>query len=115
MQKSSLFHLLIFVIESILESHDQTDDHDHDHFWSCPPKKIMISFLIFVNLYQHVKNQFPVSVHSSDTVNLRVPGQDWPHPSLTMPNQKIFNQLLIFVNLYQYTKNELFHGSVMEI
>ena len=46
------------------------------------------------------------SVHSSDTVNFRVPRPDWPHSFLTMPHQKLFNQLLIFVNLYQHAKNE---------
>ena len=32
--------------------------------------------LIFVNLYQHAKNQFIPSAHSSDPVNSRVPSPD---------------------------------------
>ena len=33
--------------------------------------KIFDQLLIFVNLYQHAKNEFITSVHSSDTVNLK--------------------------------------------
>ena len=36
MQKTSLFHLLIFKMQSISESHDQTS---HTHFWQWPLKK----------------------------------------------------------------------------
>ena len=36
MQKISLFHLFIFEIQSILESHDQTG---YIHYWPYPPKK----------------------------------------------------------------------------
>ena len=66
--------------------------------------------LIFVSLYQRAKNQLIPSVHSSDTVNIRVQKPDWPHPFLThvqpMSNHKIFDQFLIFVNLLQHAKNE---------
>ena len=41
MQKTSLFHLLIFKIQSISESHDQTS---HTHFWQWPLKKLSINF-----------------------------------------------------------------------
>ena len=61
--------------------------------------------LIFVNLYQHAKNQFIPSAHSSDTVNFKVPSHDWPHPFLTMPTPETFK--LIFTKLYQYAKNKL--------
>ena len=43
---------------------------------------------IFVNLYQHAKNQSIPYVHSSDTVNSRVPSPDWPHPFFSMPIPK---------------------------
>ena len=33
--------------------------------------------LIFVNLHQHTRNQFILSVHFSDTVNFRVQRPDW--------------------------------------
>ena len=46
------------------------------------------------------------SVQSSDTVNFRDQGPDWPHPFLTMPYQKKFDQILIFMNLYQHAKNK---------
>ena len=47
MQKFSLFHLLISEVQSILDK----SIFDHIH-----PKKIN-QLLIFVNLYQHTKNQ----------------------------------------------------------
>ena len=70
-----------------------------------PTQKIFDQLLIFVNLYQHAKNQFIPSVHSSDTVSFKVPLLDWPHPFLTMPTPKTFQ--LIFMELYQHAKNKL--------
>ena len=70
-----------------------------------PTQKIFDQLLIFENLYQHAKNQFIPSVHSSDTVNFKVPSHDWPHPFLTMPTPKTFK--LIFMKLYQHAKNKL--------
>ena len=70
-----------------------------------PTQKIFDQLLSFVNLYQHAKNQFIPSVHSSDTVNFKVPSHDWPHPFLTMPTPKTFK--LIFMKLYQHAKNKL--------
>ena len=58
-------------------------------------------------IYQHAKNQFTLSIHSSDTVNFGIPSTDWPHPFLPMLNTKIFNHLLICVKLYQHVKNQL--------
>ena len=52
--------------------------------------------LLFLNLYQHVKNQFIPTAHLPD----------WPYPFLIISNQKSFEQLFIFVNLYQHAKNE---------
>ena len=99
-------------------------------------QKVFDQLLIFVNLYQHVKNQLfnlfvlkiqsilicmilyqnqlIPSVHSSDTVSFRDQRPDWPHSFLTMSNQKIFDQLLIFVNLYQHAKNEVVQFFVLE-
>ena len=88
--------------QPILESRNQTG---HIDFWLCPPKKKNDQLLTFVNLYQHAKNQFIPSVHSSDTVNFKVPSHDWPHPFLTMPTPKTFK--LIFMKLYQHAKNKL--------
>ena len=51
------------------------------------------------------KNQFTPSVHSSNTVNFKVPSQDWPHQFLTMQTPKTFN--LISMKLYQHAKNKL--------
>ena len=105
MQKTSLFHLLIFETHlfyiSILEFRDQKDD---THFWLCLPKKFFDQLLNFVNLYQHAKNQFISSVHSSDTVNFRVPWPDWPRPFLTMPTQKY--HFLLYVGFFQPAKNQ---------
>ena len=61
--------------------------------------------MIFMNLYQHAKNQFILSVHSSDTINFQVPSHDWSHPFLTIPNPKTFK--LIFMKLHQHAKNKL--------
>ena len=83
MLKISLFNQFIFKIQLILESHDQTFDQ----------------LLIFVNLYQHAKK----SVHSSDTINFRVPSPDWPHLYLTKPFPKDFQAPF---NLYELAKNK---------
>ena len=63
--------------------------------------------LVFVTMYQHAKNQFILSVHSSVTVNFRIPSPDWPHTFLTMLTPKIFNHLLICVKVYLHAKNQL--------
>ena len=60
-----------------------------------PTPKNFDQLLIFVNLYQHAKNQFIPSVHFSDTVSFKVPQHDWPQTFLTM------------LKLYQYAKNKL--------
>ena len=57
-----------------------------------PTPKKFNQLLIFMNLYQHAKNQFIPSVHSSDTVSFKVPSYDWPHAFLTMPSPKTFSQ-----------------------
>ena len=100
-----LYSICSSEIQSILESHDQTI---HTHFWPCPPNKFLISFWFLWICIKMQKiglfNQF--IVHSSDTVNFKVPSNDWPHPFLTMPAPKIFNHLLICLNLYQHAKNQ---------
>ena len=58
-------------------------------------------------MYQHAKNKFIPSVHSSDTVNFRVPSQDWLHAFLTMLTPKIFDDFLICVKLCQHGKDQL--------
>ena len=65
-----------------------------------------------MNLYQHAKNQFIPSIHSSNKVNFRVFSHDWPNPFLTTPITKIFNHLLIRMKLYQPTKKSLNSPSV---
>ena len=47
--------------------------------------------LIFVNLYQHAKNQLIHFVPSSDTISFRALSPKRPHPFLTMLTPKIFN------------------------
>ena len=68
-----------------------------------PTQKNFDQLLIFVNLYQHAKNQFIPSLHSSDTVNFKVHSHDWPHPLLTMPTPETFK--LIFMILYQHAES----------
>ena len=98
-------YLFIFEIQSILEASYQT------HFWPWAPKKVFDQLLIFVNLYEDVKNQLIQSIYSSGTAFFRVPWTDFWHPFLTIYTPKIFNQLLICVNLYQMCmkKLRLFH------
>ena len=59
MQKSSLFHQFIIEIQSILESCDQTGHTQtfFDHLF------------IYVNLYQHVKNQAILLIYSGGMVD----------------------------------------------
>ena len=71
-----------------------------------PTPKIFNHLLIFLSLYQHAKNQFIPSVHSSDTVSFSVQRSYWPYQLLTMPNQKSFSQILLFVTFYQLVENE---------
>ena len=63
-----------------------------------PTQKFFDQLLIFVNLYQHAKK----TVHSSDTINFRVPSPDWSHLFLTIPFPKDFQAPF---NLYEFAKN----------
>ena len=45
-------------------------------FDHAPPPKKFCQLLIFVNLYEHSKNKFISSAHSSDTVNLSILSPD---------------------------------------
>ena len=76
-------------------------------FDHAPPPQKFCQLLIFVNLYEHSKNKFISSAHSSDTVNLSILSPDWPHPFLIMFTPKIFNYLLICMNLGHHAKNQL--------
>ena len=64
MQKISSFHLFILEIESILESWDKIG---HTPFVTMANHKDFDQLLIFVNLYQHAKNQ---AICSEEMVNL---------------------------------------------
>ena len=50
--KTHLFHMLIFVIQSILASHAQTG---HIHFWLCPPQTFLVSFY-FLRIWNNMQN-----------------------------------------------------------
>ena len=76
-------------------------------FLTTPTEKSLNQLLIFLNLYQHAKNQFLPSVHSSDTVNFRVSSTNWPFLFLTILTPKIFNHFLICVNLCQHAKKSV--------
>ena len=88
-KKITLFHLFIFQIQPMSESHDQTG---HTLFWPDWPhpvwpflsKKFLISFYYFWEPVSTCKNPYLPSVYSSDTVNFRVPPPDRPYPFLTM-------------------------------
>ena len=74
-------------------------------FLTMPSKKIFDQLLMFVNQYQHAKNQFIPSVHSSDKFNFKVPSHDWQHPVLTIPTSKTVQ--LILMKFDQHAKNKL--------
>ena len=94
---------------SVLASCDQTG---HKHLWPCPPKDFWSAFnfcgsVSIIIYYYSIIYQFISSLHSSDTVSLRVAWPDWPYTFLIMPTQKIFNHLLICMDFHQPTKNQL--------
>ena len=64
MQKISSFHLFILEIDSILESWDKIG---HTPFVTMAKQKAFNQLLIFVNLYQHAKNQ---AICSDEMVDL---------------------------------------------
>ena len=103
LQKISLFHMFILLIQSIFESHHMTS---YVHFNHANPK-IFKHLLICRNLYQQAKTHLISLVQSWNTVNFRVQWPDWLYshfwPCLT---KKIFTQLLFFVNFYQLVKNK---------
>ena len=66
MQKISALHPFNLEIQSILESCEQTD---HIHIWPLPPKKMFDQLLIYVILYQHVKNQAILLIFSGNMVD----------------------------------------------
>ena len=66
MQNISLFNQLILEIQSILEYCDQTRNA---HFLTMSTPKIFNQLLIYVNLYQHAKNQAILLICSGDMVD----------------------------------------------
>ena len=98
--KTHLFHMLIFIIQSILASHAQTGCL----FLTMPTPNIFGQLLLFENLKQHAKSYLIPSVHSSGKVNFRVPPPHFPYPFLTKPTPKILNYLSICLILYQHAK-----------
>ena len=73
-------------------------------WWSCINMQKICLYIPFVhssdtlNFRVPSKNQLVSSVRSWDTVNFRVQRPEWPHSFLTTPHQKRFNQLLILGN-----------------
>ena len=82
-QKISSFHLLITEIQQISESHDQT------HFWPTYPKNLP---LIFLNLYQNVKNQSIWLYCSGNIVDLKTLQSHWPRTFWPIPQELIFSK-----------------------
>ena len=66
--KISFSHVFILEILLILKCHDQTD---RTHFWSCPSKKSLIK-LVYVNLYQHTKNQAISMICCGDMIDQKI-------------------------------------------
>ena len=117
-KKISSIYKFILKVQQILGSHELKS---HGRFWPWPRKNnctnmkkttffhlfIFDRLLIFAITYQHAKNQFIASVHSSDTISFRDPSSDWPHQFLTTLTPQSFNHLLICVKLYQHAKSPL--------
>ena len=62
----------------------------------------------FLNLYQHIKNQFIPLISSWDRANFRVLWPDWTYIFITTPIPTFFNDILISINLYHHANNEAF-------
>ena len=75
MHKISSIHKAILKIQQILGSHEL---NGHAWFLPMPTQKSSKYVLAFLNLHQHVKNQFVASILSWDTVNFEVLWPDWP-------------------------------------
>ena len=101
-EKISSIHKFILKIQQIFGSHEIKS---LGHFLTTPTQTSLNQLLAFLNLYQHAKNQFLPSVHSSDRVNFRAPSPNWPVPFSTMLTPNIFTHLLICLNLRQHAKN----------
>ena len=103
MQKISLFHLFISETQSSLKSHDQTG---HTHFLTMPTQKIFGQLLVFMNMYQHAKNQlFHLFILQIESV--LEPSNQTGHTHFDHAHPKIFNHLLISMNWYQHAKNQI--------
>ena len=68
MQKMSSFHPFILEVQSILESCDQID-HTFLTFFTTPTPEFFDQLLIYVNLYQHEKNQAISPICSGDMID----------------------------------------------
>ena len=80
MQKISSFHQFILVIQPILEFCGQTGKNP---FLTMPIQKYFDQLLIYVNLYQHAKNQVISLICSGDMVDQKILQSDqlrtfWP-------------------------------------
>ena len=102
MHEISLFHLFIFDIQSILESHDHTC---HTHLRPCP-SKIFLTCFYFLKICINIK-KISFSICSFLTYSQLSPVTIWPHPFLAMSTSKTFKHLLICKNFYQHPKNQL--------
>ena len=74
-------------------------------FFTMSSQKFFDQLLIFVNLYQHAKNQFIPSVHSQIQPILKSHNMTGHTHFWTSQPPKTFK--LIFMKLYQYAKNKL--------
>ena len=72
-------------------------------FWQRPPKTYWNNFQhSFLNVHQHAKSQFILSIHSWQTVNIKILWTNWPHPFwiMSIPNFLInFYFMWICINI----------------
>ena len=69
-------------------------------FLTTPTQKSLNQLLAFLNLSQHLNNQFIPSAYFWDIANFWVPSPDWPHQFLTLSTQKNFWWTLTFLWIY---------------
>ena len=103
MQKISLLHQSIFMIQSIWEFCNQAS---HAHFYHDHPKKFWSTFN-FCESASKCKKSVNSICSFFRYSHFRVLSPDWSQPFLIILTPKIFYHLLLCVNLCQHAKNQL--------
>ena len=90
MQHIISFHFFVFEIQSTSGSHDQTGNA---HFLTMPIQKLFDQLLIYVNLYQHAKNQAILFIFSGDMIDCKILQSDWLKTFLPISQEQKFSHI----------------------